>query len=579
MKLKSSRRNFLVTLLVSLSCPFAVSLAAEPPSKSRTETESKSEALPDIKKLKSIVSRFEPVNLTVDISKIPDNEKKALAKLIEASDVIERIYMKQVWDGNLALKEKLAADTSELGKARYDAFMLDKQPWSLQDHHLKTQANVPSKPEAGTFYPKGSTKAEIENWMKSLSPEASKEAKGFFTVIRKDEKGKLKAVPYSQEYMPEIKQASDLLKEAAKLTRQPTLKDYLEKRAAAFLSDDYYESDVAWMKLDSTIEPTIGPYETYEDGWFSAKAAFESFITIRDEAETAKLAKFSAELQDIENNLPIDPKFRNPKLGALAPIRVVNSIYGAGEANRGIQTAAYNLPNDEKISTEMGTKRTMLKNIQEAKFAKVLTPISKIALSAKDQSKISFDAFFTHILMHELMHGLGPSNVTEGSKTVTVREKLQNTYSAMEEAKADVSGLWALQRLIDKGTLSKDLEKTLYTTYLASSFRSIRFGLNEAHGKAVALQMNYFLDAKAYGVNKDGTFTVNESKMKDAVKTLTGELLTIQATGDKAKADEFHKKYVLLRPEVKKVLDKLSHIPVDIRPVFTTATELVKNAH
>ena len=455
--------------------------------------------------------------------------------------------------------------------------MLDKGPWSLQDNYLATIPGVPKKPEAGTYYPEGSTKAEVEKWMASLPAEEAAKAKGFFTVIRKGADGKFKIVGFNEEYRPEIDTVAKLLNEAAALTNQPTLKTFLEKRAASLLSNDYYDSDVAWMKLDSSIEPTIGPYETYEDEWFSAKAAFEAFITIRDEVESAKLTKFSAELQELENNLPFDPKYRNPKIGALAPIRVVNSIYGAGEANKGIQTAAYNLPNDEKIATAMGTKRTMLKNIQEAKFQKVLIPISKIAMAAKDQANISFEPFFTHILMHELMHGLGPSSITVDGKTVTVREKLQDTYSALEEAKADVSGLWALQRLIDKGTLSKDMEKTLYTTYLASSFRSVRFGLNEAHGKAVALQMNYLLDAKAFVVAKDGTFSVDESKIKDAVKTLTGELLTIQATGDKAKADLFVKKYMVMRPSIQAVLNKVKHIPVDIKAVFTTADELLKD--
>jgi len=543
--------------------------AAATPAASKTHVQ-------DLKSLERILKRFEPVELKVDLSKMPESEKKTLAKLIEASKVVQTLYFQQIWGGNLPLMAKLASDNSALGKARYAAFMLDKGPWSLQDDHQPTSPGVPAKPEAGTYYPEGATKADVEKWLKTLSPAAAAEAKGFFTVIRKDKNGQFKTVPYSEEYQPEIGQLAALLKEAAALTKQPTLKDFLEKRAASLLSNNYYDSDVAWMKLDASIEPTIGPYETYEDEWFSAKAAFEAFITIRDEAETAKLAKFSSELQDIENNLPFDPKFRNPKLGALAPIRVVNSIYSAGEANRGIQTAAYNLPNDEKIGQEMGTKRTMLKNIQEAKFQRVLTPIAGIALAKKDQGNISFESFFTHILMHELMHGLGPSSVTADGKTTTVRERLQETYSALEEAKADVSGLWALQRLIDKGTLSKDMEKTLYTTYLASSFRSVRFGLNEAHGKAVALQMNYLLDAGAFVVAKDGTFAVDEGKVKDAVRTLTGELLTIQATGDKAKADKFTKQYMVIRPSIQAVLNKLKHIPVDIRPIFTTAEELVK---
>ena len=262
------------------------------------------------------------------------------------------------------------------------------------------------------------------------------------------------------------------------------------------------------MELDASIEPTIGPYEVYEDEWFNYKAAFEAFIALRDDAETQKLAKFSGELQGLENHLPIDPKLRNPKLGALAPIRVVNSLFSSGDGNRGVQTAAFNLPNDERVAAEKGTKRVMLKNVQEAKFQRVLLPIAQVALPAKDRKDVSFDAFFTHILMHELMHGLGPHTITVEGKQTTVRQALQASSSAIEEAKADISGLWALQQLVDKGVLAKELERTMYTTFLASAFRSIRFGINEAHGKGIALQLNHFLDTGAVVVNKDGTFSV-----------------------------------------------------------------------
>ena len=216
------------------------------------------------------------------------------------------------------------------------------------------------------------------------------------------------------------------------------------------------------MELDASIEPTIGPYEVYEDEWFAAKAAFEAFITLRDDAETAKLTKFSAQLQGLENRLPIDPALRNPKLGALSPIRVVNVVFSAGDGNRGVQTAAFNLPNDERVVQEKGTKRTMLKNTQEAKFRLVLQPIAKQALSPADQGRVQFDAFFTHILMHELMHGLGPNSVTVNGQTTTVRAQLKETYSTLEEAKADISGLWALQTLVDDGVIDKSLGDTMY---------------------------------------------------------------------------------------------------------------------
>src|SRR5438874_7695720 len=222
------------------------------------------------------------------------------------------------------------------------------------------------------------------------------------------------------------------------------------------------------MDVKGAVEPTIGPYEVYEAEWFNAKAAFEAFITVRDEAETAKLQKFAGELQDIENHLPIDPKYRNPRLGALAPIVVVNEIFASGDGNRGVQTAAFNLPNDDRVVREKGTKRVMLKNVQDAKFAKTLLPISKVVLSAADQKNLSFDAFFTHIVVHELMHGLGPHNITVGGRATTVRQQLKEMYSFLEEAKADISALFAIQHMIDKGVMPKSFEQPLYTTYLAS---------------------------------------------------------------------------------------------------------------
>jgi hypothetical protein len=329
------------------------------------------------------------------------------------------------------------------------------------------------------------------------------------------------------------------------------------------------------MRLDASIEPTLGPYEVYEDEWFNYKAAFEAFITLRDDAETAKLARFSTELQRLEDNLPLEARYKNPKLGAMAPIRVVSSIFSSGDGNRGVQTAAFNLPNDERINREMGAKRVMLKNVQEAKFSRVLLPIAKVALSKSDQKRVSFDAFFTHILMHELMHGLGPHEVRDAPGRPTVRAALQSAYSAIEEAKADICGLWAMQRLIDQGVLEKRFEESMYVTFLASSFRSLRFGINEAHGKGIAIQLNTLLDAGAYQVAKDGTFGVDATRIKPAVEALTRTLLTLEAQGNKAEADAMLAKLVMVRPEVKKVLDRLDRVPIDIAPRFVTAEKLL----
>jgi len=555
--------------LVSV-CVFAAacSRASTPPAPAAAPTD------PMLQKIQAMTARFAPVDLTADVSTMPANEKQALAKMVEAGRVFDALYLRQVWEGNESMLAELAGDESPLGRARLHYFLLNKGPWSRLDHNEPFVDGAPTKPPQGNFYPAGATKAEVEAWINGLSPADKARATGFFTTIRRGADGKFTAVPYSLEYQNEIAHVVALLREAASLTAQPSLKRYLETRAAALLSNDYYQSDVAWMELDASIEPTIGPYEVYEDEWFNYKAAFESFIGVRDDAETQKLARFGAELQEIENNLPIDPKYRNPKLGALAPIRVINSVFSSGDGNRGVQTAAYNLPNDERVIAEKGSKRVMLKNVQEAKFARVLQPIAKVALPAAAQAHVAFDAFFTHILMHELMHGLGPHDITVGGRTSTVRKEFKDLYSAAEEAKADVSGLFALRFLFDQGKLDATLGDTMYTTYLVSMFRSIRFGINEAHGRGVALQLNYFLDHGGVSVNADGTFQVNPEPFKQNVIDLTRDLMTLQATGDYAATKALIEKLAVLRPPVQAILDKLKDVPVDIEPRYVTAQQL-----
>lgn len=557
--------RYLLFLLTSLLLA-STSRAAEPA------------PLPTAAELQRMTARFAPVDLKVDVSKLPENEKRALAKMVQAAQVMDPLFMSQSWAGNQTLLLQLLHDTTPLGRERLHSFLLHKGPWSRLDEGRPFIPGVPSAPPAsGNFYPPGSTKEAIEQWVKTLPEPQQREATGFYTTIRRAPDGKFTVVPYSVEYQGELGQAAQLLREAAQLTKQPTLQAFLNARADAFLSNDYYKSEVAWMELDASIEPTIGPYEVYEDNWFNYKAAFEAFITLKDDVETQKLARFSGELQGLENNLPIDPKMRNPKLGALAPIRVVNSVFSSGDANRGVQTAAYNLPNDERVTAEKGSKRVMLKNIQEAKFQRVLLPIAKVALAAKDRPNVAFDAFFTHILMHELMHGLGPHNITVGGKQTTVRQALQVSSSAIEEAKADISGLWALQQLVNKGVLDKSMERTMYTTYLASMFRSIRFGTDEAHGKGVALQLNHFLDTGAVKVNADGTFAIVPEKIQDSVSALTKQLMELQGHGDRAQAEALLAKMGVVRPEAQKVLDKLRNVPVDIEPRFVTADQLVRD--
>jgi hypothetical protein len=517
---------------------------------------------------------FAPVEIGADLSSLPENERRALAKIVEAARIMDGIFLEQVWAGNPSMLLDLVKDQSPQGRARLGFFLVNKGPWSRLERNTVFVPGAPSKPAGANFYPAGATKDEITRWIESL-PEAERSAAtGFFTTIRRRSDGSLTAVPYSEEYQGPLAIAAARLREAAQLTNQAALARYLTERAAAFLSNDYYASDVAWMELDATIEPTIGPYEVYEDQWFNYKAAFEAFVTLRDDAETKKLAALAGFLQELEDHLPIDPASRNPRLGALAPIRVVNVVFTAGDANSGVQTAAFNLPNDERVVREKGSKRVMLKNVQAAKFGRVLVPIAQIAVPARERSDVSFEAFFTHILMHELMHGLGPHNIMAGDRRTTVRQALQETYSTIEEAKADVSGLWAVQYLIERGVIDRALERPMYTTFLASMFRSIRFGLNEAHGGGVAIQLNTFLDAGAVAVGPTGTFSVTHDRIRGAIEALTREIMTIQARGDYAQAKSLIETRGVIRPEVERVLDRLRSVPVDIRPVYTAADAL-----
>jgi hypothetical protein len=525
-------------------------------------------AIPNLDQLKQMNARFAPVHLQYDEAGLSAGDRQALPKLVEAARVLNLVFMDQLWSGDRALYEKLQKDTTPLGRERLHYFWLNKGPWSDLDGHTAFLPDVGArKPLGANFYPEDMKKEEFEGWVKGLPAAQRERAEGFFTVIRRTGK-QLASVPYSQVYAADLKKAAGLLREAAALTPNASLKKYLTLRADAFLSNDYYASDLAWMDLDAPLDITIGPYETYNDELFGYKAGFEAYITIRDDKETDRLKTFASRLQEVENNLPIDAKYRNPKLGAAAPIRVVNEVYASGDGAHGVRTAAFNLPNDERVVHEKGSKRVMLKNVQEAKFEKILKPIAARLLPKAAQGDLSFDYFFMHILAHELSHGIGPHQITVGGRATTPRQEMKELYSAIEEAKADITGLFMLQYLFDHG-MQHDAaaEHELYTTFLASAFRSLRFGLTEAHGKGMALQFNYITEKGGFVANADGTFAVNFAKIKGAVRDLTHDLLTIEAQGDYAAAKKMLDQWAVVRPEMQRAFDGLASVPTDIDPV------------
>lgn len=546
----------------------------------------KTSSAPNLVELEKMAGRFASTPLRVDTSNLSNGDRQALVKLVQAARTIDQVFMKQLWSGNADLFAHLQKDPTPLGRARLRYFWLNKGPWSDLDEYQAFLPGVPHRKLPGSnFYPADMTKDDFERWVANLPATDQEQAKGFFTVLRWHDKAArtLSIVSYSEEYKAELTRAASLLREAAELTDNASLKKFLGLRADAFLSNDYYESDLAWMDLDAPIDATIGPYETYNDELFGYKAAFEAYINLRDDDETSKLATFTQHLQEIEDNLPIDPKYRSPKLGASAPIRVVDEIISAGDGAHGVQTTAYNLPNDERIVQQKGSKRVLLKNVQEAKFRTVLLPIAMRTLSKSARVDVSFGSFFTHTLAHELMHGLGPHQITIDGRSTTPRAELKELYSAIEEAKADITGLFALQYMMDHASAMK-LEKVLpsdeaaqrqlYTTFLASAFRSLRFGLNDAHGKGMAVQFNYLLDHGAFAENGDGTFSVDMTKIKAAVQDLDHDLLTIEAEGNYAGAKDLLDNLGVVRPALKKTFAKLADIPTDIEPVFITADSI-----
>jgi hypothetical protein len=592
-------REFLVICFITVGAIMQAqqkeSATAAKSSSTQQSTNVNPSNLPDAAQLKSMIARFAPTPLEVNVTGLSAGDRKALGKLIQASRLINDIFIAQLWSGNHDQLQQLQKDSSALGRERLHYFWINKSPWSELDEHTAFLPGVPAKKLPGAnFYPEDMTKEEFESWVKALPADQRQQAEGFFTVIRRDSGRKLTIVPYSQEYREDLERVSSLLKEAASLTDNATLKKFLDSRAAGFLSNDYYESDVAWMDLDAPLDITIGPYETYNDEIFGYKAAFEAYVNVRDQQESARLASFSQHLQEIENSLPEDPKYRNPKLGALSPIRVVNQVFSAGDGNHGVQTAAYNLPNDERVVQQKGSKRVMLKNVQEAKFRTILKPIAEEVLPGAERQYLDFDSFFTHILAHELTHGIGPQqielgvanaalrkvfgNEPAGGRMSSPRHELKELYGVIEEAKADVTGLFALQFLMDRGSPSvphgEAAERKLYTTFLASSFRTLRFGVKEAHARGMAVQFNFLLDKGGFKANSDGTFSVDFTKIKSAVRDLDHELLTLEAAGDYAGAKKLLDNMGSIRPQVQRALDRLTHIPIDIEPIFITANRV-----
>ena len=416
--------------------------------------------------------------------------------------------------------------------------------------------------------PRKSSRLGIE-----ANPEDEEAFKSLTTVIRRRDPD-LVAVPYSIEYQPWLERAAEHLRAAAAATDNASLARYLESRATAFSTDDYYESDKDWMDLEAPVEVTIGPYETYEDSLFGYKSAFEAFVTVNLPEQSAALARYKSQLPWLERNLPIPDEHKNFDRGSESPIRVVDVLFTGGDTKAGVQTLAFNLPNDERVREEKGSKKVLLRNVMRAKYDSILTPIAQRVLVPGDRDRISFDAYFNEVLQHELSHGLGPGNITVDGRETEVRLELKDLYSTLEEAKADVMGIYNILALVEQGEMPAEILDTLEPTYVAGLFRSARFGLHEAHGRGVVSQFNYLLEKGALEVNEEGEFRAVSELFPSAIEELLSEMLLLQARGDYAGTEAFLNTYGIATPELERAIDKLHDVPVDIRPLYPDAEEL-----
>jgi hypothetical protein len=522
------------------------------------------------------LDQYAPTPLEADLSALTEQDRQVLDLLVQASRKLDQVFLRQVWVGNPELRDRLeaaasGADAGPKVQAALDYYRINFGPWDRLAS-FEPFIGAMEHPEGAGFYPVDMTRDEFNQWV-AEHPDQKAALTGLFTVVRRTDDGGFEAVPYSEAYKEWLEPAADLLRQAAETTSNESLARFLDLRADAFLSDDYYESDKAWMDLDAPVEVTIGPYETYEDALFGYKASFESFVTVALPEESAKLARYKERLPWLERNLPIPDEDKNLNRGTESPIRVVDEVFTGGDAKSGIQTLAFNLPNDERVREEKGSKKVLLRNIMRAKYDQILVPIAQRVLAPDDVERVSFDAYFNNILHHELSHGLGPGKITLDGRKTEVRLELKEHYSTLEEAKADVMGIYNILALIDEGEMPEALRDHLEPTYVAGLFRAARFGVQEAHGQGVVAQLNYLMDKGAIVVDDEGRFQTVSETFPGAIRDLLHDMLILQATGDYEGTGAFLEKYAQPTEPLMNALGKLEDLPVDVKPEYQSASE------
>ena len=526
---------------------------------STPKNESETKVKPEMQKK---VEEFAPFKLTTDLSVLSENQKKMLPLLFEAADIMNEIF----WVEAFGDKDKLF--NGDLDEYTKKFIKINYGPWERLNNNEPFVEGYGPKPDGANFYPDNMSKQEFEAW-KNL------EKTSLYTLIRRDENNNLMTVPYHEAFAEQVQEAAGYIRQAAQLAEDPGFKNYLEKRAEALLTDEYYESDVAWMEMkNNTIEFIVGPIENYEDQLFGYKTAHESFILIKDKEWSDKLVKFAALLPGLQKDLPVEQQYKNETPGMDSDMNVYDAIYYAGDCNAGSKTIAINLPNDERVRANKGSRKLQLKNSMQAKFDKILVPISELLIAEDQRKHVKFDAFFENTMFHEVAHGLGLGNTVD--KSATVREALKDAYTSMEESKADILGLWAVYQLNEMGELGEKEMMDNFVTFMAGIFRSVRFGASSAHGKANMMRFYYFQETGAFERDEaTGTYRVNFEKMKNAMLSLSETILKIQGDGDYETAKKMIEEKGFIREALQNDLDRINEagIPRDI--VFEQGKEVL----
>ena len=504
--------------------------------------------------MRNKVEQYAPFELKTDVSVLTDNERELIKVFIEIARVMDDIFWEQSFGlENRARLRDLDPDMREFAEIQYGA-------WDRLDAERPFIPGYGAKPAGANFYPADMTPQEFDQL---ANPQKTSQ----YTILRRNEKGDIDVIPYHKAYAKQLSRVDKLLERAIELAEDEGLRNYLEARREAIIrTDDYFKSDMVWMDMkESMLDFVFGPIENYEDGLYGYKTAYEAFVLVKDKRWSEDLARFTKMLPELQKLLPCDPKYKQEVPGTESDLNVYDVIYYAGDCNAGGKTIAINLPNDERVHLEKGTRRLQLKNAMQAKFEEIMLPIAKLMICPDQIANVKFDAFFSNVCYHEVAHGLGIKNTITGKGSV--RQALQNQYSAWEEAKADICGLFIVQTLIERGEIKDITIEDAYVTFIAGILRSVRFGATEAHGIANMMCFNYMQEHGAFTRDKNGKYVVNVKKMRKALEGWAAFVLEMEGNGDYAAAKKYAEKNGVVRPDLAKDLKLIekANIPLDIR--------------